>query len=70
MTVIVIRLRAVVRSLGNDGAVANAGGQLRRAAEARAAVDRLERRFATLAVAPLPDAARGLASPRFRRGRA
>ena len=57
MTAIVIRVRAVVRSLGNDGALANAGGELQRLASARAAVDRLEQRFATAAVAPLPDAA-------------
>ena len=57
MTAIVIRLRAAVRSLGNDGALANAGGELRRTAAAHAAVDRLEQRFAMAAVAPLPDAA-------------
>jgi hypothetical protein len=57
MTAIVIRLRAVVRSLGNDGALANAGGELRRTAAANAAVDRLEQRFATVELAPLPDAA-------------
>jgi hypothetical protein len=57
MTAIVIRLRAVVRSLGNDGALANAAGELRRAAEANAAVERLEARFGTTALAPLPDAA-------------
>jgi hypothetical protein len=57
MTAIVIRLRAVVRSLGHEGALANAGGELRRTAEAHAAVDRLERRFATIEPAPFPEAA-------------
>jgi hypothetical protein len=57
MTAIVIRLRAMVRSLGNDGALANARGELRRAAEASAAVERLEARFGTTTFAPLPDAA-------------
>jgi hypothetical protein len=57
MTAIVITLRSVVRSLGNEGALANAGGELQRTAEAHAAVDRLERRFATIEPAPFPEAA-------------
>ena len=57
MAAIVTRLRTAVRSLGNDGALANAGAELRRTADARAAVDRLEQRFATLSLDPLPDAA-------------
>jgi hypothetical protein len=57
MTAIVIRLRAVVRSLGNDGALANAGGELQRAAAARAAVEQLEQRFAAVELAPYPEAA-------------
>jgi hypothetical protein len=57
MTAIVIRLRAVVRSLGSDGALANAGAELQRAAEARAALDHLEQRFATVEPAPFPEAA-------------
>jgi hypothetical protein len=57
MTAIVDRLRAAVRSLGNDGALANVVTELHRAAAARAAVEQLELRYATVTVAPLPDAA-------------
>jgi hypothetical protein len=57
MTSIVVRLRAAVRSLGNDGALANVVTELHRAAAARAAVEHLEQRFAAVAAAPLPDAA-------------
>jgi hypothetical protein len=57
MTAIVDRLRAAVRSLGNDGALANVVTELHRAAAARAAVEQLELRYATVGVAPLPDAA-------------
>jgi hypothetical protein len=56
MTRIVVRLRAAVRSLGNDGALANVVTELHQAAAARAAVAQLEPRFA-VAAAPLPDAA-------------
>src|SRR4051812_43496229 len=55
MTGIVVRLRAAVRSLGNDGALANVVTELHQAAAARAAVAQLEQRFAV--AAPLPDAA-------------
>jgi hypothetical protein len=57
MTAIVVRLRAVVRSLGNDGALANVVTELHKAAAARAAVEHLEARFAAVPAAPLPDAA-------------
>ncbi len=56
MTLIIVRLRAAVRSLGNDGALANVVTELHKAAAARAAVEHLEQRF-TVAAAPLPDAA-------------
>lgn len=57
MTRIVHRLRIAVRSLGNEGAVANAAAELRRTAAANAAVDRLELRLAPAVGAPMPDAA-------------
>jgi hypothetical protein len=57
MTPIVDRFRAVVRSLGNDGALANVVTELHRAAAARAAVAQLEQRFAAVTAAPVPDAA-------------
>ncbi len=57
MTAIVRRLRSAVRSLGNDGALANVVTELHHAAAARAAVEQLEARFAAVSAAPLPDAA-------------
>jgi hypothetical protein len=59
MEAIVIRVRAVVRSLGNAGALANAHGELVRTATAHAAIDRLEQRLAAASPRPvtLPDAA-------------
>jgi len=57
MTQIVHRLRIAIRSLGNEGALANAAASLHRTAAAHAAVDRLELRLAAAGPLPLPDAA-------------
>jgi hypothetical protein len=50
------RVRSAVRSLGNDGAVANIRSDMAAAAHMRQEVERLERRMA-LVLLPVPPAA-------------
>ncbi|MGZ4737136.1 MAG: hypothetical protein ACXV9P_18745 [Acidimicrobiia bacterium] len=57
MLQLMTRLRTVVSSLGNDGAVANVRSELSRAAAARHAIDQLELRMALLADAQVLHAA-------------
>jgi len=57
MAVVFDRLRTLVSSLGNDGAVANALAEIGRTAAARAAVDQLELRMALAQEAAPPRAA-------------
>jgi hypothetical protein len=52
MTSIVVRLRAAVRSLGNDGALANVVTELHRAAAAPGPGVHLQQRVAPGAAAP------------------
>jgi hypothetical protein len=57
MTQLLSRLRQTVRSLGNEGALANIISEMGQAAAARHAVDQLELRMALVAPAPMPRAA-------------
>jgi hypothetical protein len=62
MTQLTTRLRELVGSLGNNGALANVGADMARAAKARRAVDQLERRLARTDSSPAAPAAPQVAS--------